>query len=69
MALVIHGGAGAKYLSQNPEAVLLFDELLRWGYSALVSGATALDVVQAVVKVQEDSGLFNAGKGSIATVD
>ena len=37
------------------------------GYALLAAGKPAVDVVEATVKVLEDSPLFNAGKGSVFT--
>ena len=71
-ALVLHGGAGvisrdrmskeaeAKYRAKLNEALMLGDSLLK-------AGATCTDVVVEVIKVMEDSPLFNAGKGAVFT--
>jgi len=42
-------------------------EALQKGYEMLANGNTAVDAVEAVIKVLEDSPLFNAGKGSVFT--
>jgi len=73
-ALAIHGGAGniiqgtftpeqeAKYKSKLYEA-------LQVGMAKLYSGDSAVYVVIEVIKILEDSPLFNAGKGSVYTND
>ncbi len=69
VVLAIHGGEGdlppdlpadraAKY-----EAALT--DALKVGHAKLTSGGTSLDAVEAAIKVMEDSGLFDAGKGSV----
>lgn len=70
--LVIHGGAGTiKRDRMTPEreaeyrAVL--EQSLKTGYAILDDGGTALDAVQAAVRVMEDSPLFNAGRGAVFT--
>lgn len=44
-------------------------EALQLGYDMLVKGDSGVNVVEAVIKVLEDSPLFNAGKGSVFTND
>ncbi len=71
-AIVIHGGAGnispahippdrAKALSAKLE------EVLERGISVLKAGGTSLDAVEEVIRIMEDSPLFNAGKGAVFT--
>lgn len=69
-ALAVHGGAGnmvkRKFTPSDEEAYKkVMDEALVLGYSMLSKGAVATDVVEAVIKVMEDSPLFNAGKGAV----
>jgi beta-aspartyl-peptidase (threonine type) len=70
--LVIHGGAGT-ILKQNmtPEKEKRYKEGLQkaldTGNEILKQGGTALDAVEAVIKVLEDNPLFNAGKGAVFT--
>lgn len=71
-AIVIHGGAGVmsrdrmseeaqkKYIAKLNEALTLGDSLLK-------AGVKGPDVVVKVIKVLEDSPLFNAGKGAVFT--
>jgi beta-aspartyl-peptidase (threonine type) len=70
--LVIHGGAGTILKSQmNPEKERAYqqglNDALQKGYDILSTGGTALDAVEATIKVLEDNPLFNAGKGSVFT--
>lgn len=45
-------------------------EALKAGLDAMSrAGGTSLDAVEAAIKVMEDSPLFNAGKGSVFTVE
>ena len=65
-ALVIHGGA---VYAQQPDLESLAEPVLLGilddGHRRLAAGTTALDVVEVAIKAMEDSGVFNAGKGSI----
>lgn len=68
--LVIHGGAGTitrENMTAEREALYTakLTEALDSGTAILSGGGTALDAVQAAVKVMEDSPLFNAGRGSV----
>jgi beta-aspartyl-peptidase (threonine type) len=70
--LVIHGGAGTILKSQmSPEKERAYKESLQRaldkGYSILENGGTALDAVEATVRVLEDDPLFNAGRGAVFT--
>ncbi|MHB8414349.1 MAG: isoaspartyl peptidase/L-asparaginase family protein [Acidiferrobacteraceae bacterium] len=69
MFAMVHGGAG-RYLPEETPRVL---EGCRAGTDAawrlLSSGASALDVVEAAVRVLEDNPLFNAGTGSVLNAD
>jgi len=72
--LLIHGGVGTilkenitpakekAYLQALEQAVLAGEEILK-------ANSTAVEAVEAAVKVMEDSPLFNAGKGSVFTYD
>lgn len=70
--LVIHGGAGT-ILKKNmtPEKEKAYKEGLQkaldTGNEILKRGGTALDAVEATVKILEDNPLFNAGKGAVFT--
>jgi len=72
ISIVIHGGAGT-ILKENMNDSLenayhqKLNEAVSKGYQMLQQGASSLDVVEEVVKILEDSPLFNAGKGAVLT--
>jgi len=66
--LVIHGGAGNKGYRLKERAAFIKD-LLTHCKKLLHDGETSLEVVHFAIKEMEDSGLFNAGKGSIKNKD
>ncbi|MCG8650917.1 MAG: isoaspartyl peptidase/L-asparaginase [Pirellulales bacterium] len=72
-AIAIHGGAGGfpvRWNGAEREARLLaLRHALEIGRDQLQEGATALDVVEAVIQVLEDDARFNAGRGAVVTVD
>lgn len=73
-SIAIHGGAGnmaKKNLTPEKEAEYKakLKEALDKGRAMLAEGAEAVDVVEAVIKILEDSPLFNAGKGSVFAHD
>jgi len=70
--LAIHGGAGTLNKSQFTPALEAkyksgLDSALLVGNAILEKGGTALDAVEATVKVLENNPLFNAGKGAVFT--
>lgn len=72
--LVIHGGAGGIERSkisgdQDRDIRAALDRALESGSAVLESGASALDAVEAAVRVLEDDPHFNAGRGSVFTHD
>ena len=71
-AIVVHGGAGnispAFISPERAEAISSkLDEVLDHGISLLDAGGTSMDAVEAVIRILEDSPLFNAGKGAVFT--
>jgi len=70
--LVIHGGAGT-ILKKNmtPAKEQAYKDALQKsldaGNAILKNGGTAMDAVEASVKILEDDPLFNAGKGAVFT--
>jgi len=73
-AIAIHGGAGAMpkgtYTAEQEAAYKTTLTLaVKIGYDMLAAGDSAVDVVEAVIRIMEDSPLFNAGKGSVITAD
>ncbi len=72
--IVIHGGAGVitkENMTDEKEAAYIqkLNEALRVGAKNLTTGGTAIETVIAVIKIMEDSPLFNAGKGAVFTHD
>lgn len=70
--LVIHGGAGTILKSSmTPEREKAYrasmDRALEKGKAILEKGGTALDAVEAAVRIMEDDSLFNAGVGAVFT--
>lgn len=73
-SIAIHGGAGTLVKGMmTPELEAQYRDALKdaldAGYYLLENGGTALDAVEASVKVLEDSPLFNAGKGAVFTAE
>ena len=68
--LVAHGGAG-DYSQMKPaeiesrRAAML--KAVQSGYAILAKGGASLDAVEATIRVMEDSGLFDAGRGAYYT--
>ncbi len=72
--IVIHGGAGVikkENMSDEKEAAYIkkLNEALETGNKILKNGGTAIETVISVIKIMEDSPLFNAGKGAVFTHD
>jgi beta-aspartyl-peptidase (threonine type) len=70
--LVIHGGAGVIERSRmtpakEREVRAGLDKALQAGSAVLSRGGSALDAVEAAVKVLEDDPNFNAGRGAVFT--
>ncbi|HUJ30724.1 MAG TPA: isoaspartyl peptidase/L-asparaginase [Candidatus Acidoferrum sp.] len=68
--LVAHGGAG-NYGAMTPEQIdarrTVIIKAVRAGYEVLSRGGPSLDAVEATIRVMEDSGLFDAGRGAYYT--
>jgi beta-aspartyl-peptidase (threonine type) len=69
IALAIHGGCGTLPKSEMSEAEWAqaradLAASLRAGWAILAKGGSAVDAVEAAVRVMEDSPHFNAGHGS-----
>jgi beta-aspartyl-peptidase (threonine type) len=70
--LVIHGGAGTILKSQmsaekEKAYTAALTEALEKGSAILNKGGSALNAVEASVRILEDNPLFNAGKGAVFT--
>ena len=69
-AIAIHGGAGT-ILKANMTAEMeaaytqILDSVLTTGEKMLEADADAVQVVIEVIKIMENSPLFNAGKGAV----
>jgi beta-aspartyl-peptidase (threonine type) len=74
VAIAIHGGAGT-ILPENltPELELAYQtkltEAVKTGYGLLHQGVAGEKVVVEVIKIMEQSPLFNAGIGAVYTFD
>ncbi len=71
---MIHGGAGAIARSQTPPDTdtglrAALNAALDAGSAILADGGSALDAVEAAVRVLEDDPNFNAGRGSAFTFE
>jgi beta-aspartyl-peptidase (threonine type) len=72
--LVIHGGAGVlerdKMSPEREKAARAgLDAALEAGSRLLAAGGSALDAVEAAVRVLEDDPHFNAGRGAVFTYE
>jgi beta-aspartyl-peptidase (threonine type) len=63
--LMLHGGFLDCEEEVGPHHRALFRQLLKSGRAHLAKGGSALDVVVDSIAALEDSGILNAGKGSI----
>lgn len=68
--IVLHGGAGtikkeSLTKDQEKEYKTVLSFALKAGAEHLEKGGTAIETVEIVIKILEDSPLFNAGRGSV----
>jgi beta-aspartyl-peptidase (threonine type) len=73
-ALVVHGGAGViEREDLSPEQDKAYREAMarvaNVGADVLKKGGSALDAIEAAVKILEDDPLFNAGRGAVFTAE
>jgi L-asparaginase / beta-aspartyl-peptidase len=71
-AIAVHGGAGViARESMTPETEAAYRDIMKAvadsGAAVLAAGGTALDAVEHVIRLMEDSPMFNAGKGAVFT--
>ncbi|HSC18273.1 MAG TPA: isoaspartyl peptidase/L-asparaginase [Rhizomicrobium sp.] len=64
-AVAVHGGEISERVD-NPGRLEAMHTALAAARAELGRGGSSLDVVEAIVRSFEDSGLFNAGRGAIA---
>jgi beta-aspartyl-peptidase (threonine type) len=69
--LVIHGGGSSNAVTPERETAITsgLKESLTAGSKVLGEGGTALDAVEAAVRVLENDITFNAGRGAKMTID
>jgi beta-aspartyl-peptidase (threonine type) len=72
--LALHGGAGTlprSEMSADQEAAYRsgLAQALAAGYAVLEGGGTSLDAVTSAIVLLENDPLFNAGRGSVFTLD
>ena len=73
-ALVIHGGAGVmERAAMTPVKDAAYraslNAALDTGAAVLAKGGSALDAVEATIRLLEDDPLFNAGRGAVFTAE
>ncbi len=73
-AIVMHGGAGViERSSMTPERDKAYraglDEAIHAAARVLDAGGSAVDAVEAGLRVLEDNPMFNAGKGAVFTAE
>lgn len=71
-SLAIHGGAGViERADLSPEQDAAYraalNAALEAGAAVLRGGGTALDAIEAAIRLMEDDPLFNAGRGAVFT--
>src|SRR6266849_5264664 len=70
LVLLAHGGAG-DYSRMTPKEIEarrgVMVKAIQTGYGILARAGTSLDAVEATIRVMEDSGLFDAGRGAYYT--
>lgn len=69
LAMIVHGGAWAIPDDQVDAHARGCLTALHAGYTLLRDGGSALDAVEAAIRVMEDDPIFDAGKGSCLTQD
>ena len=74
ISIAIHGGAGTLIRGEmTPSKEQAYKTQLQLatetGYGLLEKGKSAIEAVEAAVKILEDTPLFNAGKGSVFTAE
>ena len=65
ISIIVHGGAGMLPAEQYERALEGCRAAAAAGWEILHAGGSALDAVEAAVRVLEDDPAFNAGRGSV----
>ena len=68
--LLAHSGAGNRSSTDQQVVEARRDGMvkaIRAGYAILARGGTSMDAVEATIRVMEDSGLYDAGRGAYYT--
>ena len=68
-ALIVHGGCGTPPKGEEGPRQAACDRAAEAGWALLRDGKSALDAVEAAVRVLEDEPLLNAGTGSYLQAD
>ncbi len=73
-AIVLHGGAGViERASMDPKTEAAYraglQEAIEAGAKVLDNNGSALDAIEASIRILEDNPLFNAGRGAVFTAD
>jgi beta-aspartyl-peptidase (threonine type) len=70
-AILVHGGAGRwdRDPARLPAALRVCEAAAATGRDVLTRGGSALDAVEAAVRVMEEAPQLNAGRGSYANTD
>lgn len=68
-SIIVHGGAGVLDPERIPRCREGVAIAARAGWAILDAGGSALDAVEAAVRVLEDDGEFNAGYGAVLNRD
>jgi L-asparaginase / beta-aspartyl-peptidase len=66
-AIIVHGGAGDIEDARRDRCVAGCEAAAQAGWARLHAGGSALDAVEAAVRVLEDDPEFNAGYGAVLT--
>jgi beta-aspartyl-peptidase (threonine type) len=69
LAIIAHGGAWDIPGELHAEHLESCEAAAGAGWTVLTSGGTALEAVEAAVRVMEDHGVFDAGRGSHLNAD
>ncbi|CAH1973380.1 unnamed protein product [Acanthoscelides obtectus] len=67
--LLVHGGAGDIPDERVPTKMAGMRKSVLVGFQVLKAGGSAIDAVEAAIKVMEDDEAFNAGYGSVLNTD